>query len=195
MAIWRLLQALTNVKRRDASGKLGKIAEGFECWEKLTAMIGDQPIVWQERRLIIHSLAHAKAAERGLSSRLQKAQTAIQALTRRKQGKEPFTEAEPLRQAAEALLEQYDIQGLLQVQITDQVQEQHIRKYGDRPAETRLEHQLSLTVQETKLPSRKRFAVWDGGCMVLTALKACSPCNRLCSHTGKNTWWNTASAA
>jgi transposase len=150
-AVWAGKQALTNVKRRDASGKLGKIAEGFECWEKLTAKIGDQPIVWQERRLIIHSLAHAKAAERGLSSRLQKAQTAIQALTRRKQGKEPFTEAEPLRQAAEALLEQYDIQGLLQVQITDQVQEQHIRKYGDRPAETRLEHQLSLTVQRDEI--------------------------------------------
>jgi len=145
--VWAGKQALTTVERRGADGKQGKIAEGFERYVTLTAAVGDKEIVWVERQLVIRSLAHAKAAEAALYGRLQKAQTAIEALTERKQGKEPFTAAETLRQAVETLLKQHEVKGLLQFQITEQVQEQHVRKYGDRPAETRIERQLAIVVQ------------------------------------------------
>ena len=149
--VWAGKQSLTGVKRRGADGKLAKIADGFEYYETLTAMVGEQEIHWQERRLVLHSLAHARAAETALAKRLQKAQSALEALVKRKQGKEPFTEAEPLRQAAEELLEQHDVQGLLQVHIREHVQQQHVRQYGDRPAETRSKSELTLIVRRNEI--------------------------------------------
>jgi transposase len=145
--VWAGEQPLMTVERRGANGKQEKIAEGFERCETLTARYGDKEITWVERRLVIRSLAHAKSAEVALYARLQKAQTAIQALTERKQGKESFTAVETLQQAVEALLKQHDVEGLLQSQISEQVQEHHLRKYKDRPAETRTERWLTIMVQ------------------------------------------------
>src|SRR5271157_4129326 len=145
--VWTGKQSLKSMKRRGADGKLGKVAEGFELGEEVTAVVDDEEISWQERRLVVHSLAHAKATETALSNRLQKAQSALEALAVRKQGKEPFTDPEILRQAAEKLLKQYDVQGLLKVRLSEHVQERQVRKYGDHPAETRLAQQLTLTVQ------------------------------------------------
>jgi transposase len=145
--VWMGQQALKSVKRRGANGKLEKVAEGFELSQTVTAMEGDQEVCWQERRLVIHSLAHAKAAQAALGSRLQKAQSAIEALTVRKQGKQPFTDTETLRQAVEKLLQHYDVPGLLQVRISEQMQPRRVRQYREHPAETRLTQQLSLTVQ------------------------------------------------
>ncbi len=145
--VWTGKQSLKSMKRRGADGKLGKVAEGFELGEEVTAVVDDEEISWQERRLVVHSLAHAKAAETALSNRLQKAQSALEALAVRKQGKEPFTDPEILRQAAEKLLKQYDVQGLLKVRLSEHVQGRQVRKYGDHPAETRLAQQLTLTVQ------------------------------------------------
>src|SRR5208283_4852788 len=145
--VWTGKQSLKSVKRRGASGQLEKVAEGFELSQEVTAVVDDEEIRWQERRLVVHSLAHAKAAEVALGNRLQKAQSALEALTVRRQGKEPLTETETLRQAADKLLEHYDVQGLLKVHITERMQPRTVRKYGDHPAETRLAQQLTLTIQ------------------------------------------------
>jgi len=153
--VWTGKQSLKSVKRRGADGQLQRVAEGFELSENVTAIAGEQEVRWQERRLVIHSLAHAKAAEAALGSRLQKAQSAIEALTVRKQGKKPFTDAETLRQAAEKLLEHYDAQGLLKIHISEHQQERQVRKYGDHPAETRHAQQLTLTVQRDETAIRK----------------------------------------
>src|SRR5208283_4107913 len=115
--VWTGKQSLKSVKRRGASGQLEKVAEGFELSQEVTAVVDDEEIRWQERRLVVHSLAHAKAAEVALGNRLQKAQSALEALAQRRQGKEPFTDAETLRQAADKLLDHYDVQGLLKVDI------------------------------------------------------------------------------
>lgn len=154
-AAWMGKQPLKSVKHRGADGKLEKVAEGFELSQTVTALVGDLEVCWQERRLVIHSLAHAKAAEAALDSRLQKAQNAIGTLTVRKQGKEPFPNAETLRQAAEKLLDHYQVQGLLQVRITEHVQQRRIRKYGDHPAETRRDVQWTLTVQRQESAIQK----------------------------------------
>ena len=161
--VWRGKQSLVNIKRRGINGKLPalravrveKIAEGFEGSKAVIGMAEGQEVHWQERRLIVHSLGHAKAAEAGLASRLQKAQSALEALTQRKQGKERFTDADTLRQAAETMLQQQDLQGLLQVQIGEEVQKRQVRQYGGHPAETRREHRLTLTVQRSERAIQK----------------------------------------
>lgn len=153
--VWMGKQPLKKVKRRGADGQLEKVAEGFELNENVTATVGEREVHWQERRLVIHSLAHARAAEAALAARLQKAQSALEALTVRKQGKELFTEGDALRQAADKLLEHYDVQGLLKVHITEHVQKRQVRKYADHPAETRLVQQLTLTVQREESAIQK----------------------------------------
>jgi len=145
--VWAKEQPLTDVYRGRADGQQEKIAAGFERSEALATIIGGQEITWVERRLVVRSLAHAKSAEAGLRSRLEKAQSAIEALNERKRGKERLTGAESLRQAAEAIIERQAVAGLLVLQIAEQVQEQHVRKYGARPAETRIQRQVSVAVQ------------------------------------------------
>jgi hypothetical protein len=72
--VWTDKQALTTVERRGSGGKLEKIAEGFERRETLTAMYAGKELVWEERRLVVRSLSHAKAAAAALDARLQNAQ-------------------------------------------------------------------------------------------------------------------------
>jgi transposase len=153
--VWTGKQFLKSVKHRGADGKLEKVAEGFELSETITAWVEEQEVHWLERRLVIHSLAHAKAAEAALNSRLQKAQSALEALTVRKQGKELFSDTESLRQSAEKLLEHYDVQGLLKVRISEHEQQRQVRKYADHPAEMRREAQLTLTVQRQQSTIQK----------------------------------------
>lgn len=47
----------------------------------------------------------------------------------------------------ETLLQQYAVVGLLTVQYHEQVQERRVRKYRERPAETRQERQVSVSVE------------------------------------------------
>jgi len=143
--VWSGQEALTAVERQVASGKLEKIAEGFEFCVTHTAEVAGEKISWEERRLVIRSLAHAKAAEEALHLRLENAQAALGTLTDRKQGKELILDLQILSQMAEAILKKYQVSGLLQFQVIEQVQERRLRKYKDRPAETRIERQLTMT--------------------------------------------------
>ncbi len=145
--VWTGEQPLTPVYHQDSQGQEEKIAEGFERRQTLGAVLDGKDLVWTERQLVIRSLAQAQAAETALHRRLQKAQQAIEALNERKQGKRRFTDVEMLRQATEALIQQHQVEGLLEAQYSEQVQERHVRKYKERPAETRIERQVSVAVQ------------------------------------------------
>jgi len=79
--VWTEEQPLTVVYRSRAEGEQEPIATGFERSEALTAIVDGQAIAWSERRLVIRSLAHAKAAEAGLHGRLEKAQSALRMST------------------------------------------------------------------------------------------------------------------
>jgi transposase len=149
-AVWSGQQAVTPIDRTNADGEAETIAEGFEREERLSAVVEGKDVVWRERRLFIRSFQMAKAAETALRERLDKAQVAMEALNERKQGKQHFTEVEVLRQAAEAVLRQHRVEGLLSLSFTQQVQEHPVRKYGERPAEVRIEREVSLTVSRNE---------------------------------------------
>ena len=158
-AVWSGQQALTPIYRRTtAESEEEKIAEGFERAESLNATVDGKDVAWSERRLFIRSFQMAKAAESALRERLDKAQAALEALNERKQGKPHFTEVEVLRQAAEDLLRQYRVEGLLSLGFTQQVQERQVRKYGDRPAEVRIEREVSLVVSRNELAIQQTIA-------------------------------------
>jgi transposase len=149
-AVWRGQQALMPIYRMNTEGEEEPIAEGFERAESLSATQDGQEVIWSERRLFIRSFQMAKVAERALRERLDKAQAALEALNERKQGKTHFTEIEVLRQAAEEVLRQYRVEGLLSLSFTQQVQERQVRKYGDHPAGVRIERQVRLNLSRNE---------------------------------------------
>jgi hypothetical protein len=148
--VWSGEQALTAVERQSADGQTEKIAEGYEIEMEQTAVIEGQEVTWRERRLFVHSFMHAQSAESTLRKRLESAQKALKALNERKQGKKRITDAAALQQEAESILKRHQVEGLLEIQITEEVTERAVRKYGGRAAETRQERHLSLSVKQNE---------------------------------------------
>lgn len=144
--VWTGAQALTGVERPDHDGTMQRIAEGFECSTTVAAVVDGQEVSWVERQLIVRSLAQVASGSAALQRRVAQASAAIRALNVRKRGKVRYTDQAMLQAATEALLQQYAVVGLLTVQYHEQVQERPVRKYRERPAETRLERQLSVSV-------------------------------------------------
>ena len=153
--VWSGQQTLTAVERQGTTSNLEKIAEGYELCLAQTATVKDEEVTWNERRLVIRSLSHAKAAEEALLSRLVKATAAIEALTERKQGKEFISEPEVLSQMADVLIKKYEITGLLQTHVTEEVHERHIRKYKERPAGTQIERKLIIVATRDEAAIQK----------------------------------------
>ncbi len=136
-------QPLTDVYREKGEGEWERIAEGYERLEVLTAEVEGQTVIWTERRLVLRSLKQAQAAEAALRARLAKAQCALAALNEKGRGKKRFRDVESLRQAAEALVAQHRVQGLLRLGYEEEVREQPVRGYGGRPASVRQERELA----------------------------------------------------
>jgi transposase len=94
---------------------------------------------------VICSLAQARAGELALRARLAQAQTALAALQTRRQGKPRCTELPAVREAAEAILARYRVQGLLRLHYEEHVCERPVRRYGSRPATVRIEREVRVT--------------------------------------------------
>jgi transposase len=144
--VWTEQQALTAIYRQREEGDPEQIAEGFERSEELAAQVDGQTVTWAERRLVIRSFALTETAVRGLNTRLAHAQAALAALTERKRGKKVWHEVEELRQAAEAILVQRGVVGLLHLDVQEVIHEHPVRAYGQRPATVRVEKELRLQV-------------------------------------------------
>lgn len=145
--VWEGKQALEGIERKNAEGEMEQIAEGYEQSVTLSAEMGGKRITWTERHLIVRSFQYARSTEEALRTRLVKAQAALQALNERKQGKERIENAATMQSAADQIIQQYRVTGLLELQITEQHTEKHIRAYGERPARNVTETTVSLQVE------------------------------------------------
>jgi transposase len=143
--IWTGEQNVTPIYRPQTPGHLEQIAEGYELREPLTAVVAGETCTWTERRLVIRSLAQARAGETARRARLAQAQTALARLTTRRQGKPRCTELAAVREAADALLARYHVQGLLRLHYEEHVCERRVRRYGSRPATVRVEREVRVT--------------------------------------------------
>jgi transposase len=68
---------LIEVCRVDEKGTSFCIAQGYETTQMVTAEVNGEELRWQERRLLVCSMAAAQAAQASLQERLQKAQQAL----------------------------------------------------------------------------------------------------------------------
>jgi transposase len=160
--VWREDQALTDVYRERVDGERVRIAKGYEREVELTAQVADEAVSWTERRLVIRSLRQARAAETRLRKRLKKALLALRALNERGRGKKRYDSVAELCQAAASLMEQHRVQGMLCVDYQVISHEREIRKYGDRPTRTVVEHEFRLAaeVDEAAVSKQLRRKGW-----------------------------------
>jgi transposase len=161
--VWRGRQRLTPIySPRDTAGKREKLALGFEWREKLSATVADAQMVWSERRFLVQSLSHAAAQEKALRARLAQAQQALLALNRRGRGLRSYPDLAPLQEAAEAIIQQRDVAGLLQLSYQAHSTQRAVRAYGTRPAHTAetTDYQVQVKVRAKPLAHAIRRLGW-----------------------------------
>jgi len=139
----------------DAEAGDDPIAQGYERTRLCTAQAGDQLLEWTERVLVVHSPAYAKAQQRSLARRLERATVKLNALTPpRGRGRRQIKEEAILVAAAEAILQKYQVEGLLSYTFERQV-EQQVKYVGrgrgaaERPqrVEERVRYQVTAVVR------------------------------------------------
>lgn len=145
-AVERGEQPLLPVTRVASTGETETIAEGYEWMEPLTAVVEGQLVRWEERRLLVRSSAQARAAEQALRARVGQARAEVLALTARRRGKPRLSDAASAQQAAEAILTRWQVGGLVQVTVTEEVRVRPVRGYRGQPATVRAEREVHLQV-------------------------------------------------
>ena len=138
---------LIEVCRLDKEGKRTCMARGYETVRTLTAQVDGQSQTWQERRLLVPSLAATQAAQASLQERLQKAEHALAELTIRRQGKARLRERVHVEEGIKAIVKQFRVEGLLQVQIQEPVHERPVRAYRGRLSGVRHDLTFTLTIE------------------------------------------------
>ncbi len=138
---------VVQVERVDEQGKITCIAQGYETVQQLSVQVDGQLLTWKERRLLVQSMAAKHAAEVSLQDRLQKAQHALQELTARRQGKARLLERTAVEEAIQDVLTRKRVEGLLRVQIQEQVHERPVRAYRGRLASLRQDVTFTLSSQ------------------------------------------------
>jgi transposase len=131
----------SEIRLPNADGALDETADpvaiGFEDTVELSALDhAGQTQTWQERRLVVRSLAFAASQEKSLRQRVARAVTELNALDERKQGKPLLPDEAGAYQAAAAIMAKHRVDGLVQVTVTTAVHKHVKRRYGTRPATT-----------------------------------------------------------
>jgi transposase len=151
------MYTLTPIYAPDAQEGDDPIAQGYERARLCTAQAGEQYLEWMERVLVVHSPAYAAAQQRSLERRLERATTKLSALTPpRGRGKRQIKEEAVLVAAAEAILQKYQVEGLLSYAFERQV-EQQVKYVGrgrgaaERPqrVEERVRYQITAVIRDT----------------------------------------------
>jgi len=141
-ALRKSSQPLLTVERRGADGQTRCIAHGYECSQTITAQLEGGASTWTERRLLVRSQVAARAAETALRTRLGQA---LADLVLRRQGKPVPTSQAAVEQAVAETVAHFRVEGLLTVTVSEQLSEQPVRAYGNRPATVRTQRQFTIS--------------------------------------------------
>ena len=157
-------QDVVEVYREPAVDQEPKLVfSGYESSQHQEMRVGDELVQWTERILVVHSPGWAKRAKRGLQGRLRRAAEKLLALTPAPgRGKRQYDELAPLQAAAEVILQQHRVTGLLLPTYERQVSQHQVRKYKDRPArvEENVRYQLHVSRNETAIEEQYRTMGW-----------------------------------
>jgi len=147
----------------EAADEARLLAQGWETEQQQRFLVKDAPLQWTERQLLIYSPSLAQSGALGLAQRLQAATDKLRRLTPEPgRGKRQSQALAPLQEAVAAILTRHRVTDFLEVAYTRQVQERHIRRYGDRPArvETSVRYQMHITRNEAAIQEAYRQMGW-----------------------------------
>jgi transposase len=118
---------------------------------------------WQEQLFFVCSVAHQQAQQRHLEERLSRAETKIEGLLVRKQGRKLFQSQEELQAAIDKVVKQCRVEGLLKVEIESQVQTRTIAARGKRPEREETTYTFTLTCQrdQAAIESHSQLIGWQ----------------------------------
>lgn len=122
-----LRKPVWEVIRQDEKGEPTGIAQGEETVQQRSVLLGERTIPWQERRLLIPSMAAQKAAQSRLLERLQQAEQALRELAVRRQGTPRLTSRQPVEEPVASLLSSLQVESLLSVPIQEEKSERPVR--------------------------------------------------------------------
>lgn len=127
------------------------IAYGFEVSRWRQVALDGQTIGWEERLLVIRAHSYTKTMQQGLHRRLDKAEAALKKLTpARSRGKRQIKDEASLLSAIEQIEKKYRVEGHFHYTYQQEVKEQHIRAYKDKPARTERQERYQLTVSRNQ---------------------------------------------
>jgi transposase len=123
------------------------LAYGFEVSRWREAEVDGEQVQWEERLLVVRSLAYTASTQKRLQRRLERAEAALRALTPpRGRGKRQIRKEADLLAAIQRIEARYRVQGYFTYDYQRQVRERQVRAYGDKPARTERDVRYQLTV-------------------------------------------------
>lgn len=139
------------------------IAEAYERSMQLQSI---DPLVscYEERQLYIRRQDRVVQQTALLQERVQRACQEIMILTQPKRGKRRLLTLEALHQAAHDICVEYDVENLIDIRCSENVDARTIRRYRGRPTTTRVNHMLDIVASpnETALKERMQELGWHG---------------------------------
>ncbi len=141
---------LIQVMGEGEAGQPKCLAQGYETLVEMEVKDGERTTSWQERRLIIQSIDASLAAQSSLQERLEKAEKAMRALMVRKQGKPRLTSRSQVEEQVQSILSSLRVEGLLQVSIQEEVEEQPVRAYRGKLSSPRQIWSFQLHAQRNQ---------------------------------------------
>jgi transposase len=138
---------LSPVFRESDDNKPERIAEGYERQTPMVFEGQGQSQRWTERRLVIRSLRHAKAAEATLRARVAQAKAQGEALNQRGRGRKRFAEIAELRLAVNAIVQQHQVADFLWLRYDQQDTSRPVRAYRARAAGSKIDRQATVEVR------------------------------------------------
>ena len=138
------------------------VACGFSVDVRLKADVEGKKVEWTERRWLVRSQAYARSGEEALERRLGQAQEALRELPVRRQGKKQLSHLE-LRQAAETLVREKGVEGLLTYQVRKVKTKKEVRGYKGQPGRVQTEVSFEVEVKrdEKAIAQRKGEMGWQ----------------------------------
>ncbi len=160
--VWSGEQALTSVFREHERGEPRLIAQGYEREVPMSMAVEGQPRQWSERRLVVHSVRHAEAAEAALRARVAKAKAQVDGLNRRGRGRRRFEKIATLRKAVNEMVQRHRVEDFLWLRYDHHTTTRPVRAYKDRPASVRQEGHATVEVRvdEVALEAAVRRLGW-----------------------------------
>lgn len=172
--VWAKKQALIKVYATDEENEPLvddeenpiQIVEGFELTVSLSAEYDEKKITWDERRLVVRSLAIARSGTKKLKTKVEKGLALILDLNKKKQGKKCYRDIASLEAKTKEIQKQYGITDLLKLSYKEEISERHIRGYKGKAPRIEVDKKVfvSACVDEEALKKAMRRLGWRVYC-------------------------------